>query len=158
MGGKVTVRRRRGRSKREGRVAESVRTPVRASTLLLDSHAFLWFVTGSERMSPAARRAIENQAATVFVSAASVWEIGIKRQLGKLPASARFPTRLSGYLRTRGFTELPITADHAEAAAALLRHHRDPFDCMLVAQARIEDLALVSNEALLDAYGIRRLW
>lgn len=154
----MTAHRRRGVSKRPGRVAERAAPAAWASPLLLDSHAFLWFVTGSERLSPEARRAIENAAATVYVSAASVWEIGIKRQLGKLPAAARFPAGLPSYLRTHGFAELPITADHAEAAAALPRHHRDPFDRMLVAQARIEDLALVSNEAVFDAYGIRRLW
>jgi PIN domain nuclease of toxin-antitoxin system len=126
--------------------------------LVLDTHAFLWFVTGSDHLSARARTAIENPGATVYVSAASAWEITIKRQLGKLPASATFLPSLSGYLRRRGFAELPISVDHAEAAGGLPRHHRDPFDRMLVAQAKAEGLPLVSNERVFDSYGVRRVW
>lgn len=151
--------RRRPRAIRPGQVAE--RATIRVSTplaLLLDTHAFLWFVSGSEQLSALARTAIEHPAGTRYVSAASAWEIAIKRQQGKLPASVRFTPSLSGYLRRHGFTELLISADHAEAAGALPLHHRDPFDRMLIAQARLEDLELVSNDALFDAYAIRRLW
>lgn len=126
--------------------------------VLLDTHAFLWFVSGSKHLSARARAAIEHPAATRYVSAASAWEIAIKRRQGKLPASVTFPPNLSGYLRHHGFTELLVSADHAEAAGALPLHHRDPFDRMLIAQARLEELELVSNETLFDAYGIRRLW
>ena len=152
-------RRRPRPVRRPPQVAERRAVPFSTPpTLLLDTHAFLWFVSGSKHLSARARSAIEHPDATRYVSAASAWELAIKRQQGKLPESARFTPSLSAYLRRRGFTELPISAAHAEAAGALPLHHRDPFDRLLIAQARLEALELVTNETLFDAYGIRRLW
>jgi PIN domain nuclease of toxin-antitoxin system len=152
-------RRPRPRRARPARVAEHALVPQEPlPALLLDTHAFLWFVTGSERLSTRARAAIENPRATVYLSAASAWEIAIKRQLGKLPEATSFAPTVSGYLRRRGFAELPISVDHAEAAGELPRHHDDPFDRMLAAQAKAEGLAFVSNERLFETYGVQRVW
>jgi PIN domain nuclease of toxin-antitoxin system len=129
-----------------------------SAKLLLDTHTFLWFVTGNAQLSVVARRAIEERSNTIYVSAASAWEIAIKRRLGKLPAAVQFAPNLSGYLRQHGFMELPVTIDHAEVAGDLPPHHRDPFDRMLIGQARTERITLVSNEVLFDVYGISRLW
>lgn len=129
-----------------------------AQRLLLDTHTFLWFVLGSDRLSPNARRAIEDPANTIYVSAASVWEIAIKRKIGKLPDAVQFTPTFGAYLKRRGFAELAMTVEHAEVAEELPTHHRDPFDRMLVAQARYESIPLVSNETLFDAYNIRRIW
>jgi PIN domain nuclease of toxin-antitoxin system len=115
-------------------------------------------VSGNEQLSDVARRAIENPKNTVYVSAASVWEIAIKRQIGKLPDSVQFSPSLVGYLRHRGFTELAMTVEHAEAAGELTAHHRDPFDRMLIAQARVNTMKLVSNETLFDKYEVSRIW
>ena len=126
--------------------------------VLLDSHTLLWWLADDKRLSKKARSAIAKSDATVFVSAASVWEIAIKISLGKLddPSGAlhRFPL----ILRERGLTELPISAAHAVEAASLPRKHRDPFDRMLVAQSRVEGLPLVSDDPVLKQYGARILW
>jgi PIN domain nuclease of toxin-antitoxin system len=146
-------------AKQASRQEKSVQAHVDSGLhLLLDTHTFLWFVSGSDRLSARARRAIETPTNQVYVSAASVWEIAIKRHLGKLPDAMRFEPTLASYLKRHGFTELVMTADHAEAAGALPPLHRDPFDRMLIAQARVDTLRLVSNESLFDAYKIRRLW
>jgi len=120
--------------------------------LLLDTHILIWWDEG-RRITAQARRAIE-EADTVYVSAASAWEVAIKTGLGRLR-----PTRtVEQATAESGFLELPITFQHAEQVTALPPHHRDPFDRMLVAQARRERMALVSNEAAFDAYGVARLW
>jgi PIN domain nuclease of toxin-antitoxin system len=117
--------------------------------LLLDTHALLWWLADNPILSGAARQAIANQDSAVFVSAASVWEIAIKRSLGRLELS-RDITELLGEER---FEALAITLHHAEAAGNLPRHHGDPFDRMLVAQARLEGLTLVTRDDRLAPYG-----
>jgi PIN domain nuclease of toxin-antitoxin system len=106
--------------------------------LLLDSHALLWWLDDSDRLGTLARQAIASPANEVIVSAASVWEIGIKRGIGKVQT----PDNLSATIREEGFSELPIGLFHAEQAASLPMHHRDPFDRMLVAQAKAEGLTI----------------
>lgn len=117
--------------------------------LLLDTHIYLWVVIADPRLSAAARHTIEN-AEQVFVSAASMWEIGIKARLGKIDAD---PDELVAAIEQSGFAELPVRASHAAAAARLPMHHRDPFDRLLVAQAVTEPLRLLTADAALLSYG-----
>ncbi len=126
--------------------------------LLLDTHAFLWWLAGDEALSPAARAAIADEANGVFVSAASAWEIATKHRIGKLPGVAAVIADLDGAIADQGFAALPIGVRHGQAAGALPGPHRDPFDRMLIAQAMLENLVLVSNEQPFDAYGVARLW
>jgi PIN domain nuclease of toxin-antitoxin system len=125
--------------------------------LLLDTHALLWWLAGDRRLSATARRAIENDDNSVFVSAASAWEIATKHRLGKLDASAVIG-RLGAVLASQGFEALDMSVDHAERAGALPGEHRDPFDRMLAAQSQAGNLTLVSNDEAFDGYGVRRLW
>jgi PIN domain nuclease of toxin-antitoxin system len=126
--------------------------------LLLDTHALLWWLAGDETLSEAARRAIADPTNAVFVSAASAWEIATKRRLGRLPDVAAIVADLDGLIRGQGFAGLPISIRHGQVAGALPGPHRDPFDRMLIAQAMLEGLVLVSNEQPFDAHGIGRLW
>lgn len=126
-------------------------------TLLLDTHALLWWATLDPSLSRKAKRAIADDQTDVFVSAASAWEIATKVRLGKLewPAEAG---PVSAYVLGQGFRSLPISLEHAERAGQLPIPSRDPFDRMLIAQAQMEDLWLVSNEEGFDAAGVRRYW
>lgn len=126
--------------------------------LLLDTHAFLWWLAGSDRLSPAARRAIGNAANEKLISAASAWEIATKHRLGKLPSASALANDIAAGISGEGFEELPITVDDAVRAGNLPEFHRDPFDRMIIAQALARNLVLVSIESLFDGYGIRRLW
>ena len=123
---------------------------------LLDTHALLWWAYGDPQLSSRARHAIEND--QVYVSAASAFEIAIKFALGKLPHAASVATDIRAYVESQQFRTLAIGFSHAEKAGALPGPARDPFDRLLVAQAMIEDLDLVSNEKPFDAYPIRRVW
>lgn len=120
--------------------------------LLLDTHALLWWLA-DEPLSQQARAAIEARENIVAVSAASVWEISIKRSLGKL----RTGPDLLEVIDSAGFERLAISLDHAEAAGALPHHHRDPFDRMLIAQATALDLVIVTRDAAFDAYAVELL-
>ena len=126
--------------------------------LLLDTHAFLWWLVGSDRLPVVARHAIGDEANEKLVSAASAWEIVTKHRLGKLPDAGKLADDVTGAIAGEGFEELPITVEHAARAGALPGPHRDPFDRMLIAQALARNLVLVSNETLFDRYGVRRIW
>ena len=126
--------------------------------LLLDTHAFLWWLAGHKRLSEAARRAITDEANDILVSAASAWEITTKHRLGKLPGAEAVVHDVAGSIADQGFEELPITVGDGGRAGGLPGPHRDPFDRMLIAQALTRNLVLVSNETLFDRYGTRRLW
>jgi PIN domain nuclease of toxin-antitoxin system len=126
--------------------------------LLLDTHAFLWWLAGDDALSAEARTAMADEGNAVFVSAASAWEIATKHRIGKLPGVAAIVADLDGAIADQGFMVLPISARHGQAAGALPGPHRDPFDRMLIAQAMLENLVLVSNEQPFDAYGVARLW
>ena len=121
--------------------------------LLLDTHVVLWALDDHPKLSLRARSAITNPANEVFVSAASIWEIAIKRSLGKLQA----PDSITSWIEASGFLELPITSFHAEQAGDLPFHHRDPFDRMLVAQAQAEGLTLVTADQDIHLYGVRTM-
>lgn len=126
--------------------------------LLLDTHAFLWWLAGDEALSVAARKAIADENNDVFVSAASAWEISTKHRLGKLPGVTAIVAALDTTIADQSFIALPISVLHGQAGGALPGPHRDPFDRMLIAQARTDRLVLVSNEQIFDAYGVARLW
>jgi PIN domain nuclease of toxin-antitoxin system len=128
------------------------------ASLLLDTHALLWWLDGDERLSSAARAAIADPANLALVSAASAWEITTKHRLGKLPGAAAVARDVASAVAAQAFTELPITLRDAERAGRLPGPHRDPFDRMLAAQALRADVELVSIDAVFDAYGVRRLW
>jgi PIN domain nuclease of toxin-antitoxin system len=126
--------------------------------LLLDTHALLWWLDGDERLSDRAKSTIGDGANRIFVSAASAWEIATKVRIGKLPDAVEVAERFSEIIGNQDFDSLPITAEHARQAGLMPGEHLDPFDRMLIAQSQIEGFTLVSNEALFDRFGIRRLW
>jgi PIN domain nuclease of toxin-antitoxin system len=121
--------------------------------LLLDSHVLVWWLAGAPAVSKDARRAIADPGNDVLVSAATVWELAIKRAIGKIELAAD----LAEAVEAAGFTPLAIGLADAELAAALPMHHRDPFDRMLVAQARRLDAVLVSRDPAFDRYDVERL-
>lgn len=117
--------------------------------ILLDSHVVLWWLDDSSSLGPRCRELVGN-ADEAFVSAATLWELGIKRMLGKLS----MPDGLADVLEADGFVSLPITAEHAELAPGLPPLHHDPFDRMLVAQAQLEALVLVTADSALARYDV----
>lgn len=121
--------------------------------LLLDTHVFLWWRAEPARLKPGVRERIAS-AELVFVSAVTAWEVAIKLALGRLS----LPEPVEAGVVASGFEKLIITFPHAERAAALPTHHRDPFDRMLVAQAQHEELALVTHDQLLRPYDVKFLW
>lgn len=117
--------------------------------LLVDSHVALWWLEGQSSLGPTCLRLIK-KADQVFFSAVTPWELGIKKALGKVS----FPDGLANRLEAQGFESLSISARHAEKAAILPFRHRDPFDRMLVAQAQLESLALITADNALDDYDV----
>lgn len=126
--------------------------------LLLDTHAFLWFILDDSRLSTAARNLIEDPANAVEISPASYWEIAIKIRLNKYSLPLPFQPFIETQIAANNFTILPIEPRHTSLLTTMPLHHRDPFDRLLVAQVLSEGIPLVSVDARLDAYGIRRQW
>lgn len=126
--------------------------------MLLDTHALLWALEDSPRLSARARSAIGDEANEKIVSAASAFEITTKHRLGKLPQAAVLLPDLEGKLAPFGFALLSITTAHAALAGSMDIAHKDPFDRLLIAQALVEGVPLVSNEALFDGFGVERIW
>jgi PIN domain nuclease of toxin-antitoxin system len=126
--------------------------------LLLDTHAWIWWNTGSARLPASVGSRISDGADTFFLSAASVWEAVTKHRIGKLPDADPFIAAIEQTIDEDGFERLAITTVHAAVAASLDHQHKDPFDRLLIAQAIVDDLVLVSNETLFDSFGVRRLW
>jgi PIN domain nuclease of toxin-antitoxin system len=126
--------------------------------LLLDTHTLIWWLAGDRQLEAPAREAIEDEENTVYVSAASAWEVTTKARLGKLPQAASLAQDFSDQINQQGFLPLAISVEHAQRAGNLPARHKDPFDRMLIAQAQAENLVLVSNEAIFDEYGVQRLW
>lgn len=124
------------------------------TSLLVDTHALLWWRGEHRRLSARAHEAIGNPDASLYFSAASIWEIAIKRAQGNLDV----PEDLLDTMEQRGFVELPVSARHGLIAGALPPHHRDPFDRMLVAQAQSEGFTLVTNDERIAAYDVPVLW
>jgi PIN domain nuclease of toxin-antitoxin system len=125
-------------------------------TFLLDTHALIWFLNDDTHLPTSTRTQIETTR-TVFVSIASLWEIAIKTNIGKLDLSTPF-SAIEPNLVALGITQLPITFNDLEIYLSLPLHHRDPFDRILIAQAINHSLPLVSQDTQMDAYAIERLW
>jgi PIN domain nuclease of toxin-antitoxin system len=126
--------------------------------VLLDTHSFLWFIAGDVRLSAPAQALIEAPENDLFLSMASVWEIAIKYSLGKLTLAQPFGDVISAQIDANGINLLPLEVAHTVQVTALPFHHRDPFDRMIVAQALVENLPVISVDPALDLYGIKRLW
>ena len=126
--------------------------------LLLDTHALLWWLEGDRRLSRRARTAIGDEGNLIMVSAASASEITTKARLGKLPGALEVAADVAGCVTGQGFLALDITILHAQRAGRMPGEHRDPFDRMLIAQAQIEDLPVVTDDAVFDAFGVTRFW
>jgi PIN domain nuclease of toxin-antitoxin system len=128
------------------------------NTVLLDTQAFLLWISGSDRLTPRAAEVIEDRDVTVLVSTASAWEIAIKVAAGRLelegPAATYVPDRIASH----GFTVLPIGLEHALRAGSLPRHHDDPFDRALVAQGMVERIPIVTGDPLINLYDIETIW
>ena len=126
--------------------------------LVLDTHALIWWLAGDEAISRRAREAIADEVNDIAISAASAMEIATKFRIGKLPGAALLAQNFEEIIAEQGFGELPISVHHARLAGEMNIAHKDPFDRLLIAQAQVEDLVLVSNEALFDGFAIKRLW
>ena len=124
------------------------------NALLVDTHALLWWLADDPGLSAAARETLAEPANDVLVSTASVFEIAIKRALGKVAA----PDDLPSHIEASGFGWLPVTAEHAWQVRGLAAHHRDPFDRLLVAQALVEQMPIVSADPRFAAYGVEVRW
>ncbi len=126
--------------------------------ILIDTHAFLWFVMGNPRTSVKARSLIEDENNEKVLSAASHWEIAIKVGLRKLTLNEPFDVFIPREIDRGGFLVLPIEPTHTAIVAILPHHHRDPFDRLLIAQAMAEGMPILSADPSLDAYAVTRLW
>lgn len=126
--------------------------------LLLDTHTFLWFIAGSSLLTRKARAAIEDENNRIFLSVASLWEIAIKVSLGKIKLSESFDTFIPEQLTVNGIELLDISIEHTALVATMPFHHRDPFDRLIAAQARVENITLVSTDDVFDSYEVIRLW
>jgi PIN domain nuclease of toxin-antitoxin system len=126
--------------------------------LLLDTHAFLWFVLNDPQLSATAGRLISDPANDVLISPASYWEIAIKVALRKLDLHAPYDDFMQRAIVGNDFEILPIEPRHTSLLTTLPFHHRDPFDRLIVAQAIVENIPLISVDAVLDQYPITRLW
>ena len=126
-------------------------------SLLVDTHAFLWFMAGDQQLSARARRAIERTDGGWWHSAASIWEMAIKSSLGRLSLPVPAEDYIAGKIQ-QGLRVLPVDWPHAAAVERLPLHHRDPFDRLIVAQAQRERLAVVTKDAAFRTYDIRVVW
>ena len=126
--------------------------------LLLDGHAFLWWVLDDPRLSAAARRILSDGANALYLSAATAWEVIIKTQIGRL----RLPEVASRYVRSRmsqyGIESLPIQLSHVLQIETLPLHHRDPFDRILIAQSQLEDLPILTADRQIAQYDVKVVW
>ena len=125
---------------------------------LLDAHTLLWSQDDTSRLSAVAMATLTDPANDRLVSMATIWEIGIKIALGKLPLSKPFRAWMETAIADLAASVLPITLDHVGRQTQLEFHHRDPFDRLLIAQALVEDIPLISSDTQFDAYGVRRIW
>ena len=126
--------------------------------VLLDTHAFLWWIADSGRLSGPARTVIADELNDIVVSAASAWEIATKFRIGKLPGCEAVAVDVAGHIAGQGFEEVAIGVAGAERAGRLPGPHRDPFDRMLAAQALARELPVVSVDPVFDRFGVIRLW
>jgi PIN domain nuclease of toxin-antitoxin system len=126
--------------------------------LLLDTHALLWALDGNPKLSAAARAAIAEPANELLISSVSAFEITTKYRIGKLPEFAAIARDFPAILADLDHSPLPVSMTHAALAGALDHLHGDPFDRLLIAQARVEHVPIVSNDKLFDDFGVERIW
>lgn len=126
--------------------------------LLLDTHVFLWWVSDAPELSDAARAAISDPGNACYLSLASCWELSIKSSIGKLKLKKPVERFVSEQMQNNGFLLLNIELRHVAKVESLELHHRDPFDRLLVTQAKTERMTLVTADAVLSDYGIRCIW
>jgi PIN domain nuclease of toxin-antitoxin system len=126
--------------------------------ILLDTHVFLWVMMGDKHLSEKARQAYLDPANSIYLSAASFWEIGIKTSLGKLSLKKEWLKGIEEQMKANTIQWVPLERSHCAQVSKLPFHHRDPFDRMLIAQALVEDLALLSGDPRFAAYGVNCLW
>ncbi|MFZ3266597.1 MAG: type II toxin-antitoxin system VapC family toxin [Terriglobales bacterium] len=126
--------------------------------LLLDTHALLWWFSDDPALPASCRKLIAQSGNSICVSAASAWEIATKFRLGRLESASELVQDFGGYLDRENFLNLPVSYEHGIRAGMLPGPHQDPFDRMLIAQAEVERLFILSNEKAFDQYGVRRIW
>jgi PIN domain nuclease of toxin-antitoxin system len=126
--------------------------------LLLDTHALLWFIDGSPKLSSTAREWIEDASNAKCVSVASLWEMAIKTSLGRLSLKQPFDVLFPSQLELNGFSLLPLHVSHVAKTISLPFHHRDPFDRILAAQCIVEQMSAVSVDTVFDRYSVPRCW
>jgi PIN domain nuclease of toxin-antitoxin system len=126
--------------------------------LLLDTHTIIWSALDVDKLSSAARSAIENPDNNVYFSPVTTMEIATKVRIGKLDMARPLATGFADQMIGRGFIELPLVATHAEMAGSFLSGNNDPWDRLLAAQARIEQMGLVTNDSKMDDFGVRIFW
>lgn len=126
--------------------------------LLVDTHSIIWYVDQDQLLSKTAHDAITDPTNDLLISAGSIWEISIKVGLSKLTLSLPFRRWMTNAIADLDLAVIPITLENAEVQIGLPHHHRDPFDRLLVAQAIVEGLPIVSADAQLDFYGVNRIW
>lgn len=126
--------------------------------LLIDTHALIWFCEGSSSLSPAARAALEDETHEKFISHAVPWEMAIKLSLGKLQIQVDYDVIFPGVLNANGFQMLPASLEHYRRLITLVRHHGDPFDRLMISQAKAEGLTIVSCDPQFPAYDVPLLW
>ena len=122
--------------------------------LLIDSHALIWYVDQHQQLSSASHAAMSDPSNELLLSAGSIWEIAIKIGLGKLVLTQPYLLWMSRAVTDLGITVLPITIEYADAQASLPKHHSDPFDRMLIAQAQVENLVVVTHDKIFSDYGV----
>ena len=126
--------------------------------LLLDTHTFLWFINDDSKLSHRARSLLTSETNILFVSTASLWEMAIKISLGKLTVEGVFEDFVTKQLSLNGMEILPINLPDLDVITTMPFHHRDPFDRLLIAQAMVEEIPVVSADEAFDMYGIERWW
>ena len=126
--------------------------------LLLDTHALIWWWTDDARLSTRARKLILDADNTIYISAASAWEIAIKQRIGKLEGVQYASEQFARLVAADGFEHLPMRYEHALRAGSYEATHRDPFDRMLAAQSEVENLPLVSRDPLMKAFSCKTIW
>jgi PIN domain nuclease of toxin-antitoxin system len=126
--------------------------------VIIDSHALIWYVDQDKLLSLASHAAISDPANDLLLSAGSIWEIGIKIGLGKLLLTRPFKRWMNQAISDLDVTVLPLSVEYVDVQSSLPKHHGDPFDRLIVAQAIVEQVSIISADANLDAYGITRIW
>ena len=126
--------------------------------LLLDTHAFLWFIINDRSLTATARALIADPTNEIVVSPASYWEVAIKVRIGKYPLNVPFEQFFAEGIEGNDFSILPVEIRHASVLASLPMHHKDPFDRMIISQAMAEQIPVISADVAFDPYGVNRLW